>query len=100
MHPDGAKRAVIAGLGLAMVSRLTVEDDVRRKHLAIVAIKAELPSRPIVVVTIRRSITALHAARCCEPSRQLFRWNEIRLRSDRDELFGQLRTSSSAARCS
>lgn len=50
MHPDGVKRAVIAGLGVAMVSKLTVEDDVRRKHLAIVAIKAELPLRPIIVV--------------------------------------------------
>ena len=37
MHPDGVKRAVIAGFGIAMVSKLTVEDDVRRKHLAIVA---------------------------------------------------------------
>ena len=50
MHPDGVKRAVIAGLGIAMVSKLTVEDDVRHKHLAIVAAKAPLPSRPIVVV--------------------------------------------------
>lgn len=50
MHPDGVKRAVIAGLGIAMVSKLTVEDEVRRKHLAIVAVKAALPSRPIVVI--------------------------------------------------
>lgn len=50
MHPDGVKRAVIAGLGVAMVSKLTVEDDVQRKHLAIVPMKAGLPSRPIVVV--------------------------------------------------
>jgi DNA-binding transcriptional LysR family regulator len=50
MHPDGVKRAVMAGLGLAMVSTLTVEEDVRRKHLAIVAMKGDLPSRPIVVV--------------------------------------------------
>jgi DNA-binding transcriptional LysR family regulator len=50
MHPDGVKRAVIAGFGLAMVSKLTVEDEVRRKHLAIVGIKGDLPSRPIVVV--------------------------------------------------
>ena len=50
MHPDGVKRAVIADLGLAMVSRLTVEDEVRRRHLAIVAITAALPSRPIVVI--------------------------------------------------
>jgi DNA-binding transcriptional LysR family regulator len=50
MHPDGVKRAVIAGLGIAMVSKFTVEDDVRRRHLAIVAIKAALPSRPIVII--------------------------------------------------
>ena len=50
MHPDGVKRAVLAGLGIALVSKLTVEDDVRRKHLAIVAMKAGLPSRPFVVV--------------------------------------------------
>jgi LysR family transcriptional regulator, transcriptional activator of the cysJI operon len=50
MHPDGVKRAVIAGFGIAMVSKLTVEDDVRRKHLAIVTMKTELPWRPIVVV--------------------------------------------------
>lgn len=41
---------MIAGLGVAMVSKLTVDDDVRRKHLAIVAMKADLPSRPVVVV--------------------------------------------------
>jgi DNA-binding transcriptional LysR family regulator len=50
MHPDGVKRAVIAGLGIAMVSKLTVDEDVRRKHLAIVAMQAALPSRPVVVV--------------------------------------------------
>jgi DNA-binding transcriptional LysR family regulator len=50
MHPDGVKRAVIAGLGIAMVSRLTVEDDVQRQQVAIVSMKAALPSRPIVVI--------------------------------------------------
>jgi DNA-binding transcriptional LysR family regulator len=50
MHPDGAKRAVLAGLGIAMVSKITVEDEVRHKHLAIVAMKTELPARPVVVV--------------------------------------------------
>jgi DNA-binding transcriptional LysR family regulator len=49
MHPDGVKRAVLAGLGIAMVSTLTVEDDVRRKQLAVVAMTG-LPSRPVVVV--------------------------------------------------
>ena len=38
MHPDGVKRAVIAGLGIAMVSKLTVKDDVRRKLLAILSL--------------------------------------------------------------
>jgi DNA-binding transcriptional LysR family regulator len=50
MHPDGVKRAVIAGLGIAMVSKLTVEDEVARKHLAIIQTPAGLPSRAIVVV--------------------------------------------------
>jgi DNA-binding transcriptional LysR family regulator len=49
MHPDGVKRAVLAGLGVAMVSKLTVEDDVRRKLLATVAMTG-LPSRPVLVV--------------------------------------------------
>ena len=49
MHPDGVKRAVLAGLGIAMVSKLTVEDDVRRKLLASVAMTG-LPSRPVLVV--------------------------------------------------
>lgn len=80
MHPDGVKRAVIAGLGIAMVSKLTVKDDVRRKLLAVVSMKAGLSSRPIVVVDHRQSITAPHAARCCKPSRRLFLWSGIRLR--------------------
>jgi hypothetical protein len=61
MHPDGVKRAVIAGLGIAMVSKLTVKDDVRRKLLAIVSMKAGLPSRPIVVVDHRQKH---HRAAC------------------------------------
>ncbi len=50
MHPDGVKRAVMAGLGIAMVSKLTVEEDLRNKRLATVTMAAALPSRPIVVV--------------------------------------------------
>jgi DNA-binding transcriptional LysR family regulator len=69
MHPDGIKGAVIAGLGIAMVSKLTVKDDVRRKLLAIVSMKAGLPSRPIVVVDHRQKHHG--AARCCKPSRPL-----------------------------
>jgi LysR family transcriptional regulator, transcriptional activator of the cysJI operon len=76
MHPDGVKRAVIAGLGIAMVSKLTVEDDVQRKRLAIVAMKAGLPSRPIVVVdhpqkhhgaACRAMLRALQTAFLMEP---------------------------------
>jgi hypothetical protein len=40
MHPDGVKRAVIAGLGIAMVPKLTIKEDVRRKFLAIVSMTA------------------------------------------------------------
>jgi DNA-binding transcriptional LysR family regulator len=50
MHPDGVKRAVIAGLGIALVSKLTVADDLRRKQVAAVAMTTPLPSRPIVIV--------------------------------------------------
>jgi DNA-binding transcriptional LysR family regulator len=50
VHPDGVARAVVAGLGIAMVSKLTVEDALRRKDVAVVSMASGLPSRPIVVV--------------------------------------------------
>jgi DNA-binding transcriptional LysR family regulator len=49
-HPDAVKRAVMAGLGVAMVSKLTVEDDLESKRLATVRLTASLPSRPFIVV--------------------------------------------------
>ncbi len=49
-HPDAAKRAVLSGLGLAMVSRLTVEEDLANKRLAVVSITTALPSREFFVV--------------------------------------------------
>lgn len=49
-NPDAVKRAVMAGLGVTMVSRLTVEDDLAHGRVAHVRVKASLPTREIVVV--------------------------------------------------
>jgi DNA-binding transcriptional LysR family regulator len=43
--PDAVKRAVMGGLGIAMVSGLTVEDDLASGRLAVVPVKASLPVR-------------------------------------------------------
>jgi LysR family transcriptional regulator, transcriptional activator of the cysJI operon len=48
--PDAVKRAVMAGLGIAMASRLTVEEELANRRLAVIAVKATLPSRDIFVV--------------------------------------------------
>ena len=49
-NPDAVKRAVMAGLGVAMVSRLTVEDDLASRRVAPVPIKTGLPTREFFVV--------------------------------------------------
>jgi DNA-binding transcriptional LysR family regulator len=49
-NPDAVKRAVMAGLGVAMVSRLTVVDDLASRHLAVVPVKGDLPTREFLVV--------------------------------------------------
>ena len=49
-HPDGVKRAVMAGLGVAMVSRLTVEEDLASHRLVSVPVTTGLPSRELVVI--------------------------------------------------
>jgi LysR family transcriptional regulator, transcriptional activator of the cysJI operon len=48
--PEAVRRAVTAGLGIAMASRLTVEEDLAANRLAIVPVKASLPSREFFVV--------------------------------------------------
>ncbi len=48
--PDAVKRAVLAGLGIALVSRLTVEEELASRRVALVHIQAGLPSREIFVV--------------------------------------------------
>jgi DNA-binding transcriptional LysR family regulator len=48
--PDAVKRAVMAGLGIAMVSRLTVEEELASRRVALVRIQAGLPSREFFVV--------------------------------------------------
>jgi DNA-binding transcriptional LysR family regulator len=48
--PDAVKRAVMAGLGIAMVSRLTVEEDLANRRVAAVHLKTALPAREFCVV--------------------------------------------------
>jgi len=48
--PDAVKRAVMAGLGIAMASGLTVEEDLASRRLAAVPVKATLPTREVSVV--------------------------------------------------
>jgi DNA-binding transcriptional LysR family regulator len=49
-NPEAIKRAVMADLGIAMVSRLTVVDDLAARRVAAVPVKAPLPARNIFVV--------------------------------------------------
>ena len=49
-NPDAVKRAVMGGLGIAMVSRLSVTDDLAARRLAVLPVKATLPARDILVV--------------------------------------------------
>jgi DNA-binding transcriptional LysR family regulator len=49
-NPDAVKRAVMAGLGIAMVSRLTVDEDLAHHRVASVRIKTGLPTREFFVV--------------------------------------------------
>jgi DNA-binding transcriptional LysR family regulator len=49
-NPDAVKRAVMGGLGIAMVSRLTIADDLAARRLAIVPVKGVHPTRDIALV--------------------------------------------------
>ena len=49
-NPDAVKRAVMAGLGAAMVSRLTVAEDLSSRRVAVVSIKTGLPTREFLVI--------------------------------------------------
>jgi len=49
-NPDAIKRAVMADLGIAMVSRLTVAEELASRRVATVAVKAPLPVREFLVV--------------------------------------------------
>ena len=48
--PDAIKRAVMAGLGIALVSRCTVEEELAGRRVARVSIKSGLPTREFAVV--------------------------------------------------
>jgi DNA-binding transcriptional LysR family regulator len=49
-NPDAVKRAVMAGLGVAMVSRLTVAEDLASRRVAMVPVKTGLPTREFLVI--------------------------------------------------
>jgi LysR family transcriptional regulator, transcriptional activator of the cysJI operon len=49
-NPDAVKRAVMGGLGIAMVSRLTVAEELASRKLAVVPVKTVLPTREFLVV--------------------------------------------------
>lgn len=49
-NPDAVKRAVMGGLGVAMVSRLTVAEDLAGRRLAVLPVKATLPTRDILLI--------------------------------------------------
>lgn len=48
--PDAIKRAAFAGLGIAMTSRLTVEDELANGRLRIVPVAASLPEREFCII--------------------------------------------------
>jgi LysR family transcriptional regulator, transcriptional activator of the cysJI operon len=48
--PDAVKRAVMAGLGIAIVSRMTVEEELKARRLAQIDVRLPLPARDIHVV--------------------------------------------------
>jgi DNA-binding transcriptional LysR family regulator len=48
--PDAVKRAVMAGLGIAIVSKMTVEEELKARRLAQIDVRLPLPARDIHVV--------------------------------------------------
>ncbi len=66
--PDAVKRAVMAGLGIAMASRLTVEEDLASRRLTTVALTVPLPSREVFVVDHPQK----HHGAACRAMLQLF----------------------------
>jgi DNA-binding transcriptional LysR family regulator len=79
-NPDAVKRAVMANLGVAMVSRLTVAEDLAARRLAIVPMKAPLPVREILVVDHPQKH---HGAACRAMLEQLERTFQMRAPSRR-----------------
>lgn len=49
-NPDAVKRAVMANLGIAMVSSLTVAEDLASRRVAMVPVKTGLPTREFFVI--------------------------------------------------
>jgi len=67
-NPDAVKRAVMAGLGIAMVSRLTVAEELAARRLAAVPLRTPLPARAFAVVDHPQK----HHGAACRAMLQLF----------------------------
>jgi DNA-binding transcriptional LysR family regulator len=68
-NPDAVKRAVTAGLGIAMVSRLTIAEDLAASRLAALPVSAALPVRDFSVVDHPQK----HHGAACRAMLQLLR---------------------------
>jgi LysR family transcriptional regulator, transcriptional activator of the cysJI operon len=49
-HPESVTRAVMSGLGIAMVSRLSVDDELARRRVALIRTSVALPSREFAMI--------------------------------------------------
>ena len=58
------KRAVMARLGVSIVSAIAVADDLKRGHLTRLSVATPLPAVTAHVMIIRKSIMAQHARQC------------------------------------
>jgi DNA-binding transcriptional LysR family regulator len=67
-NPDAVKRAVMAGLGVAIVSGLTVAEEIAGRRLSALSIKADLPTRDILVIDHPQK----HHGAACRAMLQLF----------------------------
>lgn len=67
-NPDAVKRAAMAGLGIAMVSRLTVAEDLAARRLALLPLPAPLPRRDVIVIDHPQK----HHGAACRAMLQLF----------------------------
>ena len=77
--PDAVKRAVMAGLGIAVVSRLTVEEELAAGRLIVLDLGRTLPRREICVIDHPQK----HHGAACGAMLHLFMAHGLKLPSPR-----------------